>query len=245
VEKRQGLLFGDLKRVGVGADEPALIDPTETPRLEVEPTHFGMRIFQIRSGGPGRTYIRVTIFGMPNWSVIAGPQGGDGHIGIWHVPIDDHTHWRWHFGLRRDAPLDENSRIVAGHRDPAEYESEFRLRRKKSNRYLQDRSTMDRSYNGMGPNFNVYDAFATESQGAIQDRTREHLATTDVALAAARRLMLKAIDDVRAGNEPPGVVRDASANRFDDLKSFDVLADASLSNAEVVARVLDMQAVAP
>jgi phenylpropionate dioxygenase-like ring-hydroxylating dioxygenase large terminal subunit len=238
-----GLKFGDLHRVGVSESDDADIDPEETPRLETENTAFGLRIFQVRSGGPGRKYVRVTIFGMPNFSVIAGPQGGDGHIGIWHVPIDDESHWRWHFALRRDAPLDETSRIVSGRKNPAEYESEFVLRRKRANRYLQDRSVMDQSYTGMGPNFNTHDAFATESQGAIQNRTREHLATTDIAIAAARKLMLKAIDDVRAGREPLGVVRDPAANAFAELCSFDVLAGEAIPNTELVGAIVKRSAV--
>jgi phthalate 4,5-dioxygenase oxygenase subunit len=235
--KKPGLKFGDLHRVGVSAGDEADIDPEETPRLETENTPFGLRIFQIRSGGPGRKYVRVTIFGMPNFSVIAGPQGGDGHIGIWHVPIDDGRHWRWHFALRRDAPLDETSRIISGRKNSTEYESEFVLRRKRANRYMQDRSTLAETYTGMGNNFNTHDAFATESQGAIQNRTREHLATTDVAIAAARRLMLKAVDDVRAGSEPLGVVRDPAANDFSELLSFDVLAADTIANSDLVGLI--------
>jgi phthalate 4,5-dioxygenase len=242
--RKPGLNFGDLHRVGVSDDEPVNIDPQETPVLETEPAPFGMRIFQVRSGGPGRKYVRVTIFGMPNFSCIAGPQGGDGHIGIWHVPIDDYTHWRWHFALRRDAPLDSTSRVVSGRKDPAEYESEFVLRRKKANRYLQDRATLDQNFTGMGPNFNVHDAFATESQGRIQNRTREHLATTDVAITAGRRLMLKALDDVRAGNEPLGVLRDPRANDFREMLSFDVLAADSVPNTDLVKIIVERTAVA-
>jgi phthalate 4,5-dioxygenase oxygenase subunit len=242
--RKPGLKFGDLHRVGVSQSDEAEIDPEETPRLEVEATDFGMRIFQVRSGGAGRKYIRVTIFGMPNFSVIAGPQGGDGHIGIWHVPIDDYSHWRWHFALRRDAPLDETSRVVSGRKNSNEYESEFRLRRKKANRYLQDRSTMNQNYTGMGPNFNTHDAFATESQGPIQNRTREHLATTDVALAAARKLMLKAIDDVKAGKTPQGVLRDPAGNDYRLLISFDVLADEAIPNTDLVHIITERTAVA-
>jgi phthalate 4,5-dioxygenase len=240
-DRKPGLKFGHLHRVGVNEDDVAEIEPEETPRLETEATDFGMRIFQIRSGGAGRKYVRVTIFGMPNFSCIAGPQGGDGHIGIWHVPIDDHTHWRWHFAVRRDAPLDATSRLQ---RNAEEYESTFRLRRKKANRYLQDRTKMSANYTGMGNNFNVHDAFATESQGAIQDRTREHLATTDVALAAARRLMLKAIDDVAAGREPQGVLRNGAPNDFRLLRSFDVLAAEEIPNTDLVHIITERDAVA-
>ena len=233
-----------LHRVGVSDAEEAAVDSGEPPRLEVETTAFGLRVYQIRSGGPGRTYLRITIFGMPNFSVIAGPQGGDGHIGIWHVPIDDGSHWRWHFAVRRDAPLDHDGRYASSHKSATDYEAEFFLRRKSANRYLQDRSTLEETFTGMGSSFNTHDAFATESQGAIQDRTRENTAASDTAVVAARRLMLSGVTDVRAGKEPLGVVRDPAQNHFPDLLSFDVLADAALDHRDVVRQVIERCVVA-
>ena len=52
-----------------------------------------------------------------------------------------------------------------------------------------------KSFTGMGFNFQAHDAFATESQGAIQDRTEEHLVSSDKAIVAARKLLLKAMTD--------------------------------------------------
>jgi phthalate 4,5-dioxygenase oxygenase subunit len=51
----------------------------------------------------------------------------------------------------------------------------------------------------MGEDINVHDQWAVESQGAIQDRTREHLGLTDKAIVAFRMLMLAAIKQVTAG----------------------------------------------
>jgi phenylpropionate dioxygenase-like ring-hydroxylating dioxygenase large terminal subunit len=241
-DRKPGLNFGSLKTIGVST-EGAVIEPYETPKLKVENTRFGLRIFQIRSGGPGRTYLRVTAYGMPNWSVIAGPQGGDGHIGIWHVPIDDYSHWRWHFSVRRDAPLDHTSRM-AQNRSGDEYADRFHHARTAKNRYKQDRSKFSESFTGMGRNFNVHDAFATESQGAIQDRTREHLATSDLAVAAARRMMLRGIEDIKAGKDPVGVVRDKAANDFHDLRSIDALFATDADLNEVVRQVVEPPAQA-
>jgi hypothetical protein len=155
------------------------------------------------------------------------------------VPIDDETHWRWNFFVRRDAPLEDHFRLPNHLKKPGEYSDPYTITRKRSNRFMQDRSTMNQNFTGMGPNFNTHDAFATETPGRIQDRTKEHLATTDVALAAARRQALKAIEDVRAGRDPLGIVRSAAENHFPDLLSFDVVADADLSNSEVVRRVVE------
>jgi len=50
----------------------------------------------------------------------------------------------------------------------------------------------------MGEDINVHDQWAVESQGRIQDRTREHLGTTDKAIVALRKLLIGEIK--KAGN---------------------------------------------
>jgi len=241
---RSGLVFGNMRRFGWVDIADADVDPFSTPQIKVEDAPFGLRIFQVREGGPDKTYLRVTTFGMPNFSVIAGPQGGEGHVGIWHVPINDHVHWRFGFTLRRDTPIadarkdDEFAPSIRA-RDPEYFEGEFHHRQRLDNRYLQDRRSFAESFTGMGPNFSVHDAFATESQGSIQDRTKEHLGKTDLAIAAARRLMLRAIADVQAGKDPQGVVRTAAENQFGDMISFDVLIETGSDFADVVQAVAE------
>jgi hypothetical protein len=59
---------------------------------------------------------------------------------------------------------------------------------------------------------NVHDQWAVESMGAIQDRTQEHLGTSDVLIMANRRVLLKAIEDTQNGLPAPGVSDSATAN---------------------------------
>src|SRR5260370_820247 len=59
------------------------------------------------------------------------------------------------------------------------------------------------TFTGMGFDINVHDQWAIESQGRIQDRTREHLGTTDKAIVAYRRMLLSAIGQVANGEKPP------------------------------------------
>jgi hypothetical protein len=54
----------------------------------------------------------------------------------------------------------------------------------------------------MGEDINVHDQWAVEGQGRIQDRTREHLGTSDKAISAYRRLLKKSIEQVRKGERP-------------------------------------------
>jgi hypothetical protein len=60
---------------------------------------------------------------------------------------------------------------------------------------------------------NVHDQWACESMGAIQDRTREHLGTSDKVIMANRRILLKAIETVQAGGVPPGFAQGTVASQ--------------------------------
>jgi phthalate 4,5-dioxygenase len=63
-----------------------------------------------------------------------------------------------------------------------------------------------RTFLGMGEDdINVHDQWAVESMGAIADRTREHLGTTDKVIIANRRVLAQAIDAVERGECAPGV----------------------------------------
>ena len=69
----------------------------------------------------------------------------------------------------------------------------------------------------MGLHFPSQDAFAIETQGAIQDRTKEHLGSSDVVIAAVRRTLLKAVQQVQAGGVAPGLIRNRSEGLFRDF----------------------------
>jgi 5,5'-dehydrodivanillate O-demethylase len=56
------------------------------------------------------------------------------------------------------------------------------------------------------------DFVAWVGQGAVADRTREHLGESDRGIALMRRKLLEQVEVVRRGGEPKAVVRDAEAN---------------------------------
>jgi len=58
------------------------------------------------------------------------------------------------------------------------------------------------------------DRCAQESQGEILDRTAEHLAVSDEGVILLRRLFKQAIDAVRKGEDPVGVIRDPAKNQI-------------------------------
>ena len=87
-----------------------------------------------------------------------------------------------------------------------------------TNRYLQDREEMrTATFAGVGPSFAVHDANVIETMGPIQDRTDEHLGVTDMAIAAARRMLFQGIEEMEQGNDPPHVVRDEKDNDYADM----------------------------
>ena len=79
-----------------------------------------------------------------------------------------------------------------------------RPRVNKSNNYGYDpEEQATRTFTGMGDDINVHDQWAVESMGAIQDRTQENLATTDVAIAAYRRMLREAAASMQNGPTCP------------------------------------------
>ncbi len=172
--------------------------------IETEETDFGLRVYAVRSLGE-KNYVRVTNLVLPNFSAVAGDP--DGYSVNWHVPIDDTHHWRFGIRFNRETPLD---RSRWGQR---EMDDAYHLTRSKANRYLQDRESMKTwSFIGLGKNFVLHDTCATEGAGPIQDRTQEHLGSTDRAIVAARLLLLGAIRQVQDGRDPPHVIRDPELN---------------------------------
>jgi hypothetical protein len=51
----------------------------------------------------------------------------------------------------------------------------------------------------MGEDINVHDQWAVESQGRIQDRTREHLGTTDKGIVLYRKMLINEIRNASEG----------------------------------------------
>ena len=64
------------------------------------------------------------------------------------------------------------------------------------------------------------DAMAWESQGAITDRTQEHLGHSDRGIVMFRRLLSNQTDLVRQGADPMCVFRDESEERMIGFEVF-------------------------
>jgi hypothetical protein len=76
----------------------------------------------------------------------------------------------------------------------------------------------------MGMDINIHDQWAVESQGPIQDRTREHLGSTDRAIIRYRRMLQEAIAKHRAGEVLPMRPGEAEAVNLRGPRTIDGMA---------------------
>jgi hypothetical protein len=214
----QSLAEGDIPRrrfvQGSESSDNSLLGKDSAPAIDVEITDFGLRIYTVRAAGADKSYLRVTNLIFPNAAAFGGSTIGEGYSVHWHVPIDDTSHWKYIFMFSRERPLSDELRTWSRF----ELNADYTLTRNAANRYQQDRETMKtKTFTGMGLNFQAHDAFATESQGPTEDRTAEHLVSSDKAIVAGRKLLLAGIKDVEEGREPRNIVRDPKQNRFPNL----------------------------
>ncbi len=227
------------RRVTGSVSSPnALYGADLAPKIEVEITDFGVRIFTLRNIEGDKIYFRTSNFIMPNFSTFPGQTAAEGYSVNWHVPIDDQSHWKFVIVFSRKRPLDRG--LMLRNRD--ELQPDYHMIRTKANRYLQDRESMkNKSFSGIGYNFQAQDACVIEGAGQVQDRTKEHLVTSDKAIIAARKLLLKGIQDVKDGRDPLHVVRDPRKNDFAHLAVISEVASKSADIRRIVSQKIAEQ----
>jgi hypothetical protein len=172
------------------------------PDIEVEETDYGLRLIALRHLDDGRTHVRVTNQIFPE--AICIPMSNEMTITQWHVPVDDETcYWYSMFTSFADPVNKELMREqrLAEHRLP-DYAP---LKNKRNNYGYNPEEQEAETYTGMGLDINVHDQWAVESPGPVFDRTNEHLATSDKAIIAYRRMLRRAIDAVGEGGRLPGI----------------------------------------
>jgi phthalate 4,5-dioxygenase len=186
------------------------------PRIDVYPTDYGYMYTGIRIVGE-RQWVRGFHYLMPSVQMRGDVEGFDpspdkvpkidGHI--W-VPIDDDTTFVYNFMYAVDParPIVYDGAIAfeyfAG-RGPNDYAENFRLKKNLANDYHIDRGAQKRgeSFTGI-EGINTQDFAVQEGMGAIVDRSKEHLGTTDRAVIVLRKQLLEATDVVEAGGSPRG-----------------------------------------
>jgi phthalate 4,5-dioxygenase oxygenase subunit len=178
------------------------------PRIEVEPTDYGLRVVTLRRISDAHTHVRVTNLVFPNAFVI--PMSSEMTITQWHVPINDLSHYWYAIFTSFGAPVDKDE---MRRQRLALYElPDYVPRKNKSNDYGFDpHEQAHATFTGMGTDINVHDQWACESMGLIQDRSKEHLGQSDQAISAYRRLLSGAIAAGESGGRPPMLLDAAAA----------------------------------
>ncbi len=177
------------------------------PEISFESQSHGFKLTALRSMNERLTHVRVTHALFPATFVI--PLSETMTITQMHVPVDDHnTYWYSFFTsfaepLNREAMREQRLQFISL--------PDYLPKSGRHNNWgFNSSEQMTQTFLGMGEeDINVHDQWAVESMGSIQDRTREHLGTSDKVIMANRRLLLKAIESLRAGQPLPGLA-DAS-----------------------------------
>jgi nitrite reductase/ring-hydroxylating ferredoxin subunit len=233
------------------------------PRFELVDTPYGVRIGTRRNAEPGRYYWSITHYMAPYYNAFAFFDGQEqpsmGSFG-W-VPMDDVTTMAWCFTWNPARPLSddeiretyyleqigggvhvEGDRLLPPTQEPG---GAFRPAANRGNDYLIDRRAQRTTRFAGPPGMSAQDAALQESMGAIFDRTREHLGTSDATIIRMRRTLLQAARALaESGTVPAGVdapetyrVRPAGIV-LDASEDWSRAADGWINGKELTAPVL-------
>ena len=120
------------------------------------------------------------------------------------VPIDDENTNFWGLAWDTEGPLDAptlDRKRNAGELGP-DPDNYYWSSAGPEQRWGQDRELMKKGYYAGFKALPFEDFAITKSQGAITDRTKEHLGASDIAVIRMRRLMLDMVKDFQSGNPP-------------------------------------------
>jgi hypothetical protein len=204
--------LADIDKGGFGVALAAQTGDTR-PRFEVLDTDYGVLIGARRGAANGQHYWRITQFLMPFYTMP--PTSTEDPLSQSHawVPMDDEhvVNWMmtWHpsralTGDEVMAQLGGKGSHVTDYAPPtSDYYGDIRTRASKSNDYFMDwEAHRTRLYCGI-PGFGMQDQALQESAGAIVDRSREHLGTSDTAIIRVRRRVMNAARALRDRGETP------------------------------------------
>ncbi len=217
------------RAASMGADIPMtqVLREYVNPTIAVDGAPYGMRIIAQRALGAERAHVRVTNLLFPNAFII--PMSEEMTISQWHVPIDDVSCYWYAIFTSFGGPVDREQ--MRAQRLELYELPDYRPRLGRHNNYgfdaLQQKT---QTYTGMGDDINVHDQWAVESQGRIQDRTREHLGQSDKAIIAYRRLLLTAIDDLSKGRRPLMVLTPEEARSVRGPAAIDGICDSGATD---------------
>ena len=188
------------------------------PRYNVLPTDYGVMYAAYRPAEEDSYYWRFAQFLLPFYTMIpTGRLGLQVRVRAW-VPVDDEHTMFW--ALAAPTPgapavrrTDRNGRVLGGSAGQMEYQpntsgwhGRWCLAANARNDYKIDREAQRNNeiYTGI-TGIHLQDQAVTESMGAISDRTRERLGTSDTMVIKSRRRAIDAARSLQEGVPAPGV----------------------------------------
>jgi nitrite reductase/ring-hydroxylating ferredoxin subunit len=197
------------------------------PAFDVETTPYGLYAAAIRNIGDGRRYTRVTELVMPEAGFIpAARVPGPAYdaypeVAILGVPVDDVTTIQWWIRYARRAE-DAGNLFGGGWVGRSEADT----------MWDQDRAKMAQGHATGLASLPMEDIAMAESQGAIADRSREYLGSSDSVIARYRRLLIEQIRASAAGNSPPSL---AGGVPYESRRAHAVIHDEAVDWREAIA----------
>jgi phthalate 4,5-dioxygenase oxygenase subunit len=181
--------------------------PDARVKLEVAKSDGGLVFAYSRNAEQGDSYWRVMQWVMPCFTLIPPHAEHPIHGHFW-VPIDDEHCWVWTFDYHPLRQLTDQEvqamndgfglhvKLIDGSYLPLA---------NKSNDYLMDRAAQKAgvSYSGID-SIGMQDASLQESMGPIQDRSKEHLVSSDNFILVLRHRLRDAAKALQQGGLPPG-----------------------------------------
>lgn len=174
------------------------------PKFQVLGHEAGLAIGGARKTDSTDLYWRIAQFLMPNHAYTPSAFPGEIYHGQSWVPVDDVTCWIYTYSWQPDRPFtnSERTKFAGGFNIHAEVDENYMPVRNLRNDYLIDRKAQKYdSYSGI-EGVSEQDAAIQDSQGPIQDRTREHLGPTDLGIVEFRKLLMGAARALARGEGP-------------------------------------------
>jgi phthalate 4,5-dioxygenase len=202
------------------------------PVFDVKDTDYGLAISARRNSPDGRYYWRVTPYMLPSYTIIpSGPE--DLQTFTAAIPIDDYNMMGFTVSWNARGPItpDQLVGIASVGGAHAEVDEHFFPVRNKENNYMIDRlAQKTSSYTGITGVREQDMAVQEDQRGPVSQRSREHLATSDLGVIAARRLLLRQVRNLQQGIEPQQA-KNGAAYR---IRSAAIVADANTPWPEAV-----------
>ena len=186
------------------ADRSRWVTDDPRPKFKIHGHDAGLVIAAGRKTDTTDIYWRIAQFLAPNHALVPVAFPGEVYHGQTWVPIDDTTCWVYTYSWTPDRPLSnaERSKYAAGLSLHAEIDEHYVPKKNMQNDYMLDRELQKTlSYTGIA-GVSDQDAAIQDSQGAIQDRTKEHLGPTDVGIVEFRKLVMSAARALQRGDAP-------------------------------------------